>query len=357
MTVRLGLVGAGLVGRRHAEAIRQSVHAQLAAVTDPSEAALAPHCEEGVTTFADLDALISAGSVDGLILATPNRLHAAQARDAIRAGLPCLVEKPFTDDLDEGEAVLDAAETAGVPLLTGHHRRYNPIVERARALIEEGALGQITAVQSSCWLKKPDEYFAPDWRRKPGGGPVLVNLIHDVDLLRHFCGDVASVQAMTAHAARGFAVEDTAACLLRFTSGALATMTVSDAIPAPVSWELTARENPAYPATDQSCYWIGGTTGTLSVPDLSFWHHTGNGGWWSPMTATRFPVEAQDPLVAQIEHFAAVIRGEAVPRVSGRDGLEAVRIINAIHRSAEAGQPVDLHPKTPDVSTSQGPQV
>lgn len=339
MTVRLGLVGAGLVGQQHVRAIARSHGAVLAAVADPEPDAIAGL---GVPVFRDLENLIASNAVDGVILATPNQLHAEQARQAIDAGLPALIEKPFTDDIAAGEAVCAAAEAAGVPLLTGHHRRYNPIVQKARALIEAGDLGRVLSLTAACWLKKPDAYFAPVWRREKGAGPVLVNLIHDVDLMRYFCGDVRSVQAQSASTARGHAVEDTAAALLTFASGAIGTMTVSDAIPAPISWELTAGENPAYPRTSQNCYWLGGSTGTLALPSLTLWRHDDPQGWWQPISAKAYPTPTPDPLAAQIDHFAQVIADGATPLVSGRDGLEAVRIIDAILRSAETRSTVTL---------------
>lgn len=351
MTVRLGLIGAGLIGARHAAAIAQARGARLAAIVDPSPEALDQIDDPSALRFSDPEALIAAKAVDGLIIATPNRLHAAQTGLAIEAGLPALVEKPFTDTVAEGEALVAAARAKGVPLLTGHHRRYNPLIEKGRALIESGAVGQVLTIQTSCWLKKPDAYFEAPWRRQKGAGPVLVNLIHDVDLMRYLCGDVASVQAMTANLARGHEIEDSAVCILRFASGALATMTLSDAVPAPLSWELTAAENPAYAPTGESCYWIGGSEGTLALPQLTLWRHPDGGDWWSPIDARRYPVPATDPLVTQVEHFADVIRGKAQPRVSGADGLEATRIIDAIHRSAETGTAIALTPPQ-DASTS-----
>ena len=350
MSVRLGLVGAGLVGKRHAGAIALAAEADLVAVADPSDDGALVAKEHGAAHFGDFTKMISEGQIDGLVIATPNNLHAAQAMLAIEAEIPALVEKPFTANVADGEAVVEAAARHGVPLMTGHHRRHNPVVAKAVALIRSGALGQLVSVQSSTWLKKPDDYFEPDWRRAEGGGPVLVNLIHDVDLLRYFCGDVTSLCAMSSNAVRGFAVEESSVAMLRFANGVLGTMTLSDTIPAPISWELTARENPAYPATAQDCYWIGGTLGTLALPSLTLWQHEADRGWWAPISATRHPVGAIDPLVAQITQFADVIEGRAKPLVSGEDGLEALRIVDAIHRSARDGVPVTLSSTKPEQS-------
>ena len=118
---------------------------------------------------------------------------------------------------------------------------------------------------------KPDDYFDIAWRRQEGAGPVLLNLIHDVDLFGYLCGDVVSVQAQSSNVVRGHAVEETAVILLQFASGALGTINVSDSVVAPWSWELTTGENPVYPQQDQFCYHIGGTDGALTVPQLEVW--------------------------------------------------------------------------------------
>lgn len=342
--VRLGLAGAGLVGPRHASAIAAASGALLGAVADPRlEAAQALGAQHGALALASTEALAARADIDALILATPNQHHAEGALAAIAAGKPVLVEKPLAARLEDGERVVAAAKRAGVPLAVGHHRRHNPIIAKAKALIEDGCLGRIVSVCASAVLAKPQDYFAPPWRRAVGAGPVAVNLIHDIDLMRHLCGPVTEVAAMDSRAVRGFDVEDTAVAVLRFASGALGTLTVSDTAVAPWSWELTARENPAYPATPESCYQICGTEGALALPNLALWRHADRPSWWEPIGATRFPVPFEDPLVRQIEQFAAVVRGEAAPLVSGEDGLATLALVEAVQRAAASGERVRVH--------------
>lgn len=343
----LGLVGAGLIGRRHAEAARISARGRIAAVADPAPGAQRIAAAHGARWFPDLDAMLAAGGLaagglEGVILATPTGLHESGAMACLAAGLPVLVEKPICADAAAAARLVAAAEQAAIPLSIGHHRRCNPLIAQAKSLIDAGRLGRIASVQATCWLRKHDAYFAPDWRRAPGAGPVLTNLIHDVDLLLHLCGPVVSVAAMTSSAMRGHAVEDGAVILLRFESGALGTVSVSDAAAAPWSWELTAAENPAYPATDRSCYLIGGTEGSLSLPDLSLWRHSGPEGWWSPIAAERFPAGRDDPLPIQIDRFVASFRDGAAPACSGAEGLAALRVLEAALHAAAAGGEVTL---------------
>lgn len=334
---RIAVVGAGVIGRAHVEALAQAQGVTLAAIVDRGGSAQALAVRHGVPNYQGLDDMIAAGGVDGVILAVPNAAHMKTAMTCIRAGLPVLVEKPFATDIGEAEAVLAAAACADIPVLTGHHRRYNPIMRKAVEIVQGGRLGQLTAVQAQTWVLKPDSYFEPAWRTRPGAGPVYTNLIHDIDLLQSLCGRIKAVQAMETNHVRGNAVEESAVVLLRFESGLLGTMNISDAASAPWSWELTARENPDYPATDQNCYKIAGTQGSLALPSLTIWSHDGPDGWHSPISATTPIRDFSAPLTVQAAHFGAVIRREAAPIVSGAAGLDAVRVVAAIKRAAQSG--------------------
>jgi predicted dehydrogenase len=270
--------------------------------------------------------------------------------ECVAAGIPMLVEKPLAADVASAERLVEAAEAAQVPILVGHHRRHNSLIRKAKEAIDSGSLGTVLAVQGTCWLHKPDDYFDVAWRREPGAGPVFINLIHDIDSLRHLCGEVASVQAIESSMARGHPVEDTAAILLRFRSGAIGTISVSDAIASPWSWELTAGENPAYPQAGEACYLIGGTHGSLSLPGLDHWSYAGERSWWEPLSHTRLAHEDGDgdgdgdgdPLVLQLQHFCDVVQGRAEPLVSARDGLETLRVVEAVKESARSGRAVEL---------------
>lgn len=342
-TVSIAVAGAGLIGKRHVEAIasaRETV--RLHAIIDPAEGAAGYAAGLGVPWFPSLAAMIAAGRPDGIILATPNQLHVENGLECVAAGIPALVEKPIASDIVSARRLVETAEAAGIPLLVGHHRRHNPLIAAARAVIAAGALGRIVTVHGMFWLYKPDDYFEAEWRRQPGAGPLVVNLIHDVDLLRHLCGEIVSVQAMASNAMRGNPIEETAVVLLSFGSGALGTVNISDTVVAPWSWEFTAKENPAYPQTDEACYLIGGTHASLELPKLRLWRHEDKRSWWEPITSKPVAFDREDPLIRQIRHFAAVIRGESEPLVSGREGLRTLEVVEAIRRSAEAGAAVSL---------------
>ena len=161
---------------------------------------------------------------------------------------------------------------------------------------------------------KPDDYFdaGGGWRRQPGGGPILLNLIHEVNNLLSLVGDIVRVQAVTSNATRGFPVEDTAAMVFTFADGALGTFLLSDTTASARSWEQTSQENASYASyDDEDCYHIAGTTGSLSVPTMRVKTYPGTRSWWEPFDTSTETLERSDPLANQVTHFAAVIRGEA----------------------------------------------
>lgn len=332
--IRIGVAGVGLIGKQHIAAIERTPGAVLSAVFDPVN-------PEGEWPRADSLAALAAQS-DGIILAIPNALHAPMAQELIALGCPMLIEKPLTGTAAEGAHVVQAAKAAHVPVLVGHHRRHNPLVAKAKQIIEAGTLGTLTTVHGQCWLPKPDHYYNAAWRQGAGAGPLFINLIHDVDVLMHLCGPITQVQAYEANMIRTTQAEEVSVAILRFASGVLGTLNLSDVALGPWSWELTAGENPAYPKTDQSSYLIGGTHGSLALPNLTVWSQKNGPDWWAPMDQTRVPIPLADSLSAQIAHFADVIQGRADPLVSATDGLRAVQVIEAIKRAGQTGHPVDI---------------
>lgn len=340
--VKLAVVGAGLIGRRHADHIAREPAARLVAIADPAPEARQIAGRLGARWFGDLASLLASERPDGLIIATPTRFHVENTLTAISAGIPTLVEKPIADNVMDAEAMVRVAEASRVPLLVGHHRRHNPLIRHAKAIIEEGRLGRLVSVHAAFWLMKPDDYFAIEWRRRKGAGPVLTNLIHDIDLVRFLCGEIEAVQAFQSRAIRDHEVDETTVVNVRFVNGALGTFNISDTIVAPWSWEHTSGENPAYPRSGETCYQIGGTHGALSIPRLELWTNATKRSWWEPFHIERHVAADADPLALQIRHFCAVIRGEAPPLVPGREGLMTLKAVDAVQRAAETGETVQL---------------
>ena len=298
--IRIAVAGAGLIGRRHIELIQASQDCELAAIVDPLPATAAFAESLGVPLFSDLDSLLARQRPDGVILATPNQLHVEGALACVAHGVPALIEKPVAHTLEEGKRLLEIAEQAGAKLLVGHHRAHSAILEKAREVIAEGVLGNLVAVMGSALFYKPDDYFdAAPWRREAGGGPVLINMIHEIGNLRSLCGEIVAVQAQASSATRGFVVEDTVSISLRFASGALGTFMLSDTAACARSWEQTARENHDYPSyDDEDCYVLAGTQGSLSIPTmrLKYYGKREDRSWWKPFETAVAGLQEADPL-------------------------------------------------------------
>lgn len=339
----LVLFGAGVIGKTHIDRIQRHPDLALAGIADPTPAGQALAQSLGVEWAADPGELLDRVQPQGAIVATPNAAHVPVTLQCLERGIPALVEKPVADTVAEARKLADAAARTGTPVLVGHHRRHNPINQRARALIEAGQLGRIVSATALAAFLKPNPYFDVAWRRQAGGGPILINLIHDIDMLRFLLGEVTEVQAMDSHAVRGFEVEDTAAALLRFASGALATVIVSDAATSPWCWDMCAGEQGQYPRQDVVSHQIMGTHGALSLPDLGLWQYRGERSWHAELTHEEARVHTADPYTRQLEHFADVIAGKTEPLCSAQDGLRTLAATLAVHDAAVGGK--TIHPE------------
>lgn len=193
---------------------------------------------------------------------------------------------------------------------------------------------------------KPDCYFEDGpWRRQPGGGPILINMIHEIGNLRALCGEIAAVQAVASQAIREFPVEDTVAITLRFENGVLGSFMLSDTVASGRSWEQTSQEDESFAAyPDEDCYVVAGTDGSLAIPTmrLKTFRNGDERSWHKALRSEAVEIERADPLERQLDNFCAVIRGVAEPVVTARDGLQNLRVIDAIRQAARSGASVSL---------------
>jgi predicted dehydrogenase len=335
--MRIGVAGAGLIGRKHIELIEASPDRVVAGIADPSAEAKALAATHLIPWYPELRDLLERERPDGMIVASPNSMHLAMALDCVERGVPALVKKPVTDTVVSAQRLHKAAQRSGVPVLVCHHRRHNPVIKAVRKAIAGGHIGQLTAMVGLCLLKKPDDYFDIAWRREQGGGPILINLVHDIDSLRFICGEIVEVQASTSNKVRGFLVEDAAALLLKFANGAIGTVTVSDATPALWSWELSSGENASYPRQNQPCYLFAGTKGSLAVPTMQLWSYPNQDGWYAPLDRTELAAASFDPLVEQLRHFLAVIARRETPLISVEDATGTLAVVEAVREAARTG--------------------
>ena len=338
--LRMAVLGAGLIGRKHIQTILSMPHlADLAAVADP----VADPCQfdlKGAKWFSDPREMLDRIKPEAVVIATPNGLHAQHGQWCCDRGIHFLVEKPVTARLDEAATLLQSVERSGVRTLVGHHRRYLAVVQEARQLIHAGTLGALVATSVIWATRKPDEYFKTLWRTQPGGGPLLINAIHEIDMLRHLCGEIDYVSGIQSNAMRGFEVEDTAAALLQFDSGCLGTLMCTDAGFSPWTIEQGSHENTSFGYTGQSAYRLIGTKGSLELPVFRTWaaRDPADIRWDRPILGEDIAPAFHDPYQAQLSHFQRLIRLDEAPMVSVLDGARTLAATLAVVQSGEDGR-------------------
>ena len=334
----LAVIGAGVIGRTHIERILTTPEFALVGVAEPGQAGRQWCAERNIPTFENHAALLEATRPQGVVIATPNATHVDVAADCMARGVAVLIEKPVSDTLAAAERLIQLEKDTGVPVLVGHHRRHNPILQRARRIIADGRLGQVVSASVMANFYKPAAYFDVAWRRQPGGGPVLINLIHDIDMLVFLLGDVRAVQGSLSSAVRGFEVEDTGSALLEFSGGTQAVMTVSDTAVAPWCWDLCAGEQHQYPRQNVQSHFLSGTQGALSLPDLALWHYSGERHWHHEITREQSSVHEIDVYLQQLRHFRAVAERRETPICSALDGWRTLQATQALLQAARTGQ-------------------
>ena len=341
---RLVVIGAGLIGEKHAELISAYPMCSLVGIcdTDPSREAVANRL--GVPFHTSVEALIEQGKPSGAVVATPTSQHASVAEACAKRSVHLLIEKPIADTIERAQQIVETTSQSGTRVLVGYHRRHNALVLKARELVRGGALGRFMGVSVLWALMKPDDYYDVGWRRERFvGGPTLINLVHDLDSLRFICGEITEVYAQMRSDIRRLDVEDSLSISLCFEGGALGTILASDACPSPWSYEATSRENSFFSHTGESCYHFLGTSGALAFPTMELWRYAGDAqkGWQHPLERVRIEVASNDPLQAQLEHFCRVVEGAEEPILDAGDGAMSLAVALAVHESALEGTPVN----------------
>jgi predicted dehydrogenase len=353
-SLKIAIIGGGLIGPRHAQSVLSNPSTKLVALVDP-----APHGPQTASSlstahYPSISALLSSRHrPDAAIICTPNKTHVPLSLELINADIHVLVEKPISTSVEDGKALIEAANKAGVKLVVGHHRRFNPYLLSAKREVERGGLGTVIAVQGSWCLKKPDDYYdgIGEWRRNgESGGVVLINLIHEVDLLQYLLGPIVLVSALQTKKTRGFDAEEGAAILLQFESGVVGTFILSDTVPSPWNFEAGTGENPTIPHVPKEdgaggFYRIMGTEASLSVPDLTRWSYDGkkNKSWTEILGKEDLVVDREKvPFDLQVQHFCEVVRDGAKPSCTGEEGLRAMVVCEAVKRAMSSGRAVEI---------------
>ena len=312
--IRLAIAGCGLIGSRHAEAVNKHDRSELACLIEPDIEKTRDFDCPVVESIQDIQ-----NSIDGVIIATPTHLHEEQAVDAMKRGWPVLIEKPIAGSVGEAQAIVDTSGETGLPVLVGHHRRHHPQVQALKKILDDGRVGDVLVVNFLWGLKKPDDYFVGNWRSSAEGSPILINTVHDIDLVRYLFGEIAEINGFGQSGLRGNQRVESAAFAMRLETGALVTVTVSDSTPAPWSFEAGTAENPNIAATGQDMLFVSGTRGAVSFPSLTVW--SGSPDWSVAPTPEKSEPTSGVPLDIQLNHFLDVIEGKDTPIADAQEGL------------------------------------
>ncbi|KAH8426027.1 Gfo/Idh/MocA family protein [Aspergillus melleus] len=356
------IVGAGLIGPRHAQSVLNNPSTHLVGLIDPVPSASSVAQSLGTSYYPTIEACLQATSTtpasapNAAIICTPNHTHVDVARQLLEQNIHILLEKPVSHDLASGASLLRFARQPGtshLKILAGHHRRFNPYIAATKAIIDSGSLGQIIAVNGLWTLFKPDDYFADGgaWRRDVSTGGVLaINLVHDIDCLHYLFGPVVRIHAEKTPPQRAnppHTADEGAALTLRFANGVVGTFLVCDATPSPHSFEAGTGENPTIPRVGGDFYRIFGSEASLSVPDMARWSYDGRASksWNEELVAKKLDVadEETKPFDLQLQHFVDVVERGVEPRCSLEEGLRALVVVQAAKRALETGETVDVN--------------
>lgn len=354
--LRTALIGCGKVGATHAAALRDLPESELVAVCDasPDRAGMfAASC--GGRPFTDVARMLDEADVQAVTIATPHPLHAPAAIRAAEAGVHVLVEKPMAASLDDCDAMLDAARRSGTTLGVISQRRWYEPVRRMKDAIDAGKIGKPALGVFQMYSWRDLAYYRSDpWRGRwdTEGGGVLVNQSpHQLDLLRWFMGDVAEVSGEFANLNHpGVEVEDTAVATLRFVNGALGSIVTSVSQRPGLYTKVHVHGTSGASVgveTDRGATFIAGVSGIAEPPLNDVWTIPGEEGFLPEFQAedrARFAaVDATSHYHAlQVRDFLASIIEGRPPQVTGEDGRAVVAMFAAIYRSARERRPVPV---------------
>ncbi|MBA3361598.1 MAG: Gfo/Idh/MocA family oxidoreductase [Acidimicrobiia bacterium] len=315
--LRFGLIGAGRIGSVYAPVLATCEDIKVVGVVDTQiEPAERIARELDSRVYPDHLALAEAG-VDAALICTPPNTHATIALDLLTRGIHVMCEKPLAISVAEAHAMLDAARQSGAVLTMASKFRYVGDVVRARSIVASGILGEIILLENTFASRVEMSNRWNSDRNVAGGGVLIDNGTHSVDIVRFFLGPIAQVMAVEGRRVQSLEVEDTAQVFLRSHDAVRATVDLS--------WTLD-KERDSY--LD-----IYGSEGTVRV------------GW----TDSRFRQSSSPSWVVfghgydkfkavadQLTNFSAAIRGREPLRVTAEDGLASVKVIDAAYASLGA---------------------
>ncbi len=327
---RLGIIGCGWAGDRHAQAIRAlESRAELRAVADVQvEAAWSmAQTYRAPLVAVDYRELLDAGRLDAVVIALPHELHAEAAIMAAAAGLHILIEKPLANTLAEADAMIAAAEAGGVTLMVAENVRYDTTYIQAAAIIESGRLGEVFLVRISREHQMHDYLRRRPWFLSDAGGVMASGGIHDFELLRLLAGEIEYVYGQVApKSLPEMAADDSSVAVARLANGATAVIVESFSLRTP---------QPGVHGT------VHGSQGSLWFHDRRIRLYTAaEDGHEEQVEAIALP--PADTFAAELAHFLDCLESGAEPITSGREERKPLAAVVATYESFRRGVPVRL---------------
>ncbi len=334
-----GIIGVGNIARTHVAAIKKTPGAALIAVADRDpERARAFAAEHGGTWYTDYHDLLARDDIDAVALCTPHDLHAPMTMDAAAAHKHVICEKPMARNVAECDAMIAACERAGVTLGIIFQSRFEPLAYKSKSLINAGKLGRLLWVSASTMWYRTDEYYrSAPWRgtwAHEGGGVLINQAIHAIDLLIWLTGMPTWVTARTRTLYHCIEVEDGGIAILEYADNRLGSI------------QATTAAYPGYPERLEF-YGTGGSAIFHKGQGKLEWHlldprEDGEEKAEVSSGAAR-PMDISDTgHIAQFQDFAAAIREHRRPLVDGYEGRKSIEVVQAIYRSARTNAPVSL---------------
>lgn len=315
--LRFALLGAGAIAQTYAQAFAATQLARLVAVVDTrQDAAEALARRFDARAFADWETAMAGVAFDAAIVCTPPNTHGPLAIGLLEQGVHVLCEKPLAIDTATASRMFEAARRSGTVLTMASKFRYSADVAQARQLISAGAVGDILQLENT--FASPVD-MSQRWNSNPaisGGGVLMDNGTHSVDIVRYLLGPICDVQAAALPRLQPLDVEDSAVLLARTHAGPGAKIDLS--------WSL-AKEEPNYLR-------IYGSAGTLLLGWKEAKHRAAGAAEWSRFGSGYDKVQA---FTSQLENFVAALRGREPLRITPRDAMASVEVIEAAYRSLE----------------------
>ncbi|MCL2057979.1 MAG: Gfo/Idh/MocA family oxidoreductase [Oscillospiraceae bacterium] len=336
--IRFGIVGCGMISRFHAEAIRRTPGAAISGCYDAYRPGADAFGEAlGVPVFPSLEAIASDGAIDALSICTPSGLHTPQAIAAIQSGKHVVVEKPMSLTLAEADTLIAAADECGAKVCVISQFRFSPAVQEVRRAIQAGAFGTLAMAELSMKYYRSHEYYAQaDWRgtwKMDGGGALMNQGIHGVDVFRFLLGPVKSISAVTRTLTRKIETEDSVVAALELESGALATISASTS------------SFPGYPRRLEIC----GDRGSVVLEEDSIIKWDLPFECPLPVGERASQVASSDPTAISVEghqmqyaNMVDALRNRAPLLVDAKQGRQPLEIILGIYESSKTGKTVRL---------------